>query len=358
MHYEKNHKTNVPKGMCIMTQNIIEVKDKDGELFRNFKGIWIERRIWLAKDIGMTAKTMWAEIDSLYDEESGGCFASDIYLMTFLGIKKSRLQEVLKELRDNGYLEKVSFDGKFRVMKAVIPEKTFVKPGNKKGGFGQPKSKKTEVKTSENSGFEVPGKPGSCHPENRVAATRKTGELSIYIYKSIDKSLETSSTSPRIPVPIRTPIQPAEASIAIAQEIGLNLSKSDKKIRAPIVFSEKVIEVTKKLIEILKEQNPVYRPPQNLTKFLTQVHYLIDKDKQDTDELIKIFKWAASDNEKRGTFHGWQGVLCCANPAEMLRKHFSKIASQSKSKAKRVLSPSSNDEASLEKWKEKEKEAI
>ncbi len=125
---------------------------------RDFKGIWIPKEIWLHEKISMQAKALWSEINSLYNEERGGCFASDDYLMDFLGLKSSRLHEVMKELKNVGLLVTVSFDGRQRILKAIQPNEVM----------------KTEKSVE------------SSLPENRNPEFRKTGTPS-YIDKSIEK---------------------------------------------------------------------------------------------------------------------------------------------------------------------------
>jgi len=120
---------------------------------RDFKGIWIPKEIWLHENLSLQAKCLWAEIWSLHDPEKGGCFASDEYLMNFLGLGLSRFKEVLKELRDIGLVKNVSFDGRVRTMKAMQP---FLK----------------EEKEDEN---QLAGKPATGQPENRLPHGRKTG---------------------------------------------------------------------------------------------------------------------------------------------------------------------------------------
>lgn len=87
---------------------------------RKFLGIWIPANIWTNKDISIQARCLYAEIQSLHDDEVGGCYASDKYLMEFMQVKRSRLQEILKELRDKKLLEVVSNNGIRRVMR-VLP---------------------------------------------------------------------------------------------------------------------------------------------------------------------------------------------------------------------------------------------
>jgi 6-pyruvoyl-tetrahydropterin synthase len=120
-------------------------------LLRNFTHITIPAEIWLRQDISLQAKCLWAEMRSLHDKEKGGCYASDEYLSQFLGLKRSRLQEVIKELKDASLLVVVSFNGRQTIRRAIVPE--------------------TEYQT----GQQLSGKPDSSHPENRTADARKTG---------------------------------------------------------------------------------------------------------------------------------------------------------------------------------------
>lgn len=88
---------------------------------RAFQGIWIPKEIWLNQSISMQAKCLWAEIHSLYSEEQDGCFASNDYLCEFMGLKLRRLQELLRELKDAGLLVQSSFNGRQRILKALVP---------------------------------------------------------------------------------------------------------------------------------------------------------------------------------------------------------------------------------------------
>lgn len=128
---------------------------------RDFKGIWIPKKIWLHPTLSWAAKGLWAEIDSLYCEEKGGCYASDEYLEEFLGVKRTRLHEVLKELTDNRLLEKVSSDGRGVIRKALQPE--------------------------EDGGHQMSGKADIRNPENRTSQCRKSGQLSYIENKAKSK---------------------------------------------------------------------------------------------------------------------------------------------------------------------------
>jgi hypothetical protein len=149
---------------------------------RDFKGVWTPREIWLNKELSIWAKQLWAEIHSLYDREKGGCFASDEYLCEFLNLKKSRLHEVLKELRDANLLERVAFDGRKRLLRAIVPETDYGPnasatvesrlPESRKAVFRNPGnyplySKKKEKK--EGGG----GKPPPARPPSSVSKKSK-----------------------------------------------------------------------------------------------------------------------------------------------------------------------------------------
>lgn len=91
---------------------------------RDFKGIWIPKEIWLS-NLSCQEKCLWAEIHSLYDQDKQGCYASNDYLCEFLGVKERRLQEMLANLKHYGWLENLSFDGRTRLIRAVVPPEDF-----------------------------------------------------------------------------------------------------------------------------------------------------------------------------------------------------------------------------------------
>lgn len=131
------------------------------------------------------------------------------------------------------------------------------------------------------------------------------------------------------------------------------------------VFSEKVRDTGNQILNLLSKNCPVYRPPEDLTKFLGRVQDLIEKDKQDLETVLQTFEWAVSDNEKRGDFNGWQGIIATnsvrgrtTNPADRFHKHLTKIHSDMNARAKRKFAPSSNDNEAFEKMKEMSARAI
>lgn len=67
---------------------------------RDFKGIWIPKEIWLAKDLSIQEKVFLVEIDSL--DCANGCYASNDYFSDFFGLSKNRCSEIIKSLEKKG----------------------------------------------------------------------------------------------------------------------------------------------------------------------------------------------------------------------------------------------------------------
>ena len=63
---------------------------------RDFKGIWIPKKIWLNKDLNVMEKLFLVEIDSL--DNADGCFASNAHFSEFFGLSKNRCSEIIKSL--------------------------------------------------------------------------------------------------------------------------------------------------------------------------------------------------------------------------------------------------------------------
>lgn len=93
------------------------------EISRDFKGIWIERALWLNQNLTPLQKMLIAEIDSLSKSEQG-CIASNEYLAKFFAVTTGRMAHMIAELRKMGHIETVSFDGRTRQLrsKAVLSE--------------------------------------------------------------------------------------------------------------------------------------------------------------------------------------------------------------------------------------------
>lgn len=147
--------------MLESTNNHITSKEEKAtenpsSFLRNFTHITIPAEIWLRKDISMQSKCLWAELRSLHCKERGGCFASDDYLCEFMNLKRSRLHELFKELKDAGLMQVMSFNGRQTIRRALVP----------------------------NISYEIEKVDSSC-PVFRIPDVRNSGQLS-YIDNKVD----------------------------------------------------------------------------------------------------------------------------------------------------------------------------
>ncbi len=174
-------------------------------MHRDFKGIWLPREIWLAKDFSASEKLLWAEIHSLFDRKKGGCYASNEYLMEFVGKKKTRFHEMLAHLKKKGCVIQGTFEGR-RILRAIVPDENL--------------SPEEEKPSSKESGKEESAFPESGGPLFRNDGVRFSGPP---IYKDDNKDKkkeEKGGASPPHPPPLSLP-----------------LKKENKIERAPHVFT-------------------------------------------------------------------------------------------------------------------------
>lgn len=68
---------------------------------RRFKGIWIPKNLW-ETNFTPSQKLLLSEIDSLYDEKLGGCYASNEYLAKTLHVTKRTIIRGIRKLQENG----------------------------------------------------------------------------------------------------------------------------------------------------------------------------------------------------------------------------------------------------------------
>ncbi len=89
---------------------------------RNFKGIWIPKHIWYNKDISIRARVMLTEIDNFDNSKKGGdcCSASNKYFAEFFGISQPSVKRLIAELKQQGLIRQVGFDGRTRLLKSLI----------------------------------------------------------------------------------------------------------------------------------------------------------------------------------------------------------------------------------------------
>ncbi len=96
-----------------MKEPIIENKTRD------FKGVWITKELYKTRELSWTEKILWIEI--YYLDNDNGCFASNSYFSKFLGVSKVTVSTGISKLIKLNLVEKISFDGRKRIIKA-LPE--------------------------------------------------------------------------------------------------------------------------------------------------------------------------------------------------------------------------------------------
>jgi hypothetical protein len=91
-----------------------------------FTGIFIPAEILEMEELTSTDVMLLSWIDALYCEKHGGCFASNDYFANKLRIKENTVKILISKLVDLGLVERISFDGRTRVIKSC-KEKWFKK---------------------------------------------------------------------------------------------------------------------------------------------------------------------------------------------------------------------------------------
>jgi hypothetical protein len=106
---------------------------------RDFKGVWIDKQIWLNTELTWMEKLMIVEINSLDNEN--GCYASNAYFAEFFQISNGRASQIISSLSEKNYIsvEQIKEGGQFvkRVLKILYRGIKNTKTGikNIKGGY-------------------------------------------------------------------------------------------------------------------------------------------------------------------------------------------------------------------------------
>ena len=104
---------------------------------RGFKGIWIPANYWLDENLTDREILFLVEIDSL-DIGEAGCFASNKHFSDFFGLTASRCSQIIKGLKDKGYIEVIyEYGPNQEIIKRTMRVVNKLKPPIKfsKGGY-------------------------------------------------------------------------------------------------------------------------------------------------------------------------------------------------------------------------------
>lgn len=86
---------------------------------RRFSGVFIPAEIWLDERLSALDKMIFAEIDSL-DNEQTHCYASNKYLADFCQCSETKISNSISKLIELGYIAVVKFDGRTRVLQSCL----------------------------------------------------------------------------------------------------------------------------------------------------------------------------------------------------------------------------------------------
>jgi len=79
------------------------MKDQPTDPFRDFKGAFIPKDIWINPELSGDEKLMWGEIFTL--DNSFGCIAGNEHFMTMFGYANERKpQRLIKSLKEKEYI--------------------------------------------------------------------------------------------------------------------------------------------------------------------------------------------------------------------------------------------------------------
>lgn len=122
-----------------------------------FTGIFIPVEILEMKELTLFEMILLSWIDALYCPDHGGCYASNDYLGSKIGnAKENTVAKSLTKLRNLKLIEDVSFNGRIRVIRALInryTDKAQSKSGLDKNPRGVGKKSKSELDFSPSSPY-------------------------------------------------------------------------------------------------------------------------------------------------------------------------------------------------------------
>lgn len=89
---------------------------------KQYKGVWLPKEILDNPDLTPTEKILLAIIESLDDDNVGGCYASNKYFSEKLDTAERSIIRCIADLKDKGYLIQTKFDGRTRFLRVTVPK--------------------------------------------------------------------------------------------------------------------------------------------------------------------------------------------------------------------------------------------
>lgn len=85
--------------------------------WRDFKGVWIPKEIWLSPELSLMEKVLFVEIHSLDNER--GCYASNRHFADFFGLSDRQIRRHLASLKEKAFITITICNDTDRVMRAA-----------------------------------------------------------------------------------------------------------------------------------------------------------------------------------------------------------------------------------------------
>lgn len=211
---------------------------------RDFKGVWIPKEIWLAQDLTLTEKALWAEIDSLDGKD--GCWATNAYFEQQLGLKKKTVSELINGLVKKGYVKsRIKYKDTANNKKVV--DKRILRINERKSKKGNDRRKKKADKTPPAEiGGGIPPKSDRVSDLNRRYIDNKEDNIEDNI------SQQTDSSASDAPIPAESVRnEKAKSLLDISREMTGNdtftfpyqpTSDSEEKSSAGIVKKKPLVK--------------------------------------------------------------------------------------------------------------------
>lgn len=132
---------------------------------RDFKGVWIPKKVWLDTRLNALDKVILMEIYSL-DNGEKGCYASNEHLAEFCQCSKTKVSTAIRKLIDCGYIYVQNFDGRKRELKSRLSNFERQNIKNCKAEYHNLKESNTDINTDNNTNNKLSKKERKSKPKS------------------------------------------------------------------------------------------------------------------------------------------------------------------------------------------------
>lgn len=133
-----------------MIEGTEKKRSKNMNESRDFKGVWIPKKVWLDTRLNALEKIILTEIDSL-DNGEKGCYASNEHLAEFCQCSKTKVSTAIRKLIDCGYIYVQNFDGRKRELKSRLSNFERQNIKNCTAEYHNLKESNTDINTDNNT---------------------------------------------------------------------------------------------------------------------------------------------------------------------------------------------------------------